>query len=91
MIDQKAHILQRNQPSMALPLLPPMTFNPDIDTCPRSICTMIGLSLRAGDRKNAETWLLELIAWMAFDRDARMFVVPGQVQTTDAQRAMMRS
>lgn len=91
MLGPKARSVHGHCDSMAIPLPPSMTFTPDIDTCPRAVCTMVGLCLAAQDRKGAETWLLELIAWMAFDRDVRMFVVPGQTRTTDAQRAMMRS
>lgn len=37
------------------------------DTCPRVAAFMAGLAAVNGDRETASTWLLELIAWMAFD------------------------
>ncbi len=39
----------------------------DIPTCPRVAALMAGLCARAGDRTGARQWLLELLAWMAFD------------------------
>ena len=42
----------------------------DSGTCPRIAAWMAGLSAVTGDRAGAGAWLLELIAWMAFD-DAR--------------------
>lgn len=39
----------------------------DTDTCPRAAAWMAGLAVAAGDRETAGMWLLELIAWIAFD------------------------
>lgn len=39
----------------------------DTDTCPRVAAFMAGLAAVNRDRETASTWLLELIAWMAFD------------------------
>lgn len=39
----------------------------ETDTCPRVAAWMTGLAAAAGDREMAGTWLIELIAWMAFD------------------------
>lgn len=41
--------------------------NHESDTCPRVAALMAGLASVNGDRETACTWLLELIAWMAFD------------------------
>lgn len=44
-----------------------MLTHDESDTCPRAAAFMAGIASASGDRETACTWLLELIAWMAFD------------------------
>lgn len=59
----------------------------ETDTCPRAIAWMAGLSAATGDMDAAGTWLLELIAWMAFDNHV---LVAGR-QASESDLALMRS
>lgn len=51
-----------------LPMSTAMFTSPDTDVCPRAAAFMVGLAVASGARETASEWLLELIAWMAFDR-----------------------
>ena len=59
-----------------------MFTSPDTDVCPRAAALMVGLARASGDRETASEWLLELIAWMAFDRGA------GRTDNTTAGAAL---
>lgn len=51
-----------------------MLTNHESDTCPRVAAWMTGLAVAAGDRETAGAWLIELIAWMAFDAGRTTYV-----------------
>jgi hypothetical protein len=54
----------------------------EFQTCPRAAAWMASLCAATGDRMGAGQWLLELIAWMAFD-DAGRRVGLSQVSATE--------
>ncbi len=54
----------------------------DTPTCPRVAALMAGLCARTGNRTAASQWLLELLAWMAFDDMGRR-AGASQAQATE--------